>query len=399
MLSAWRMRVVLADSAAAAQAAVRAAEVQGLQFSVVLVDMQMPDMDGFRLVERISSSSSVAGAVLMLLTSAGQRGDAARCRKLGIKGYLTKPIRRSDLLDALLMTLSPANQNADERALITRHLLRESRGNLQILLAEDDALNRKFVSELLEKRGFRITAVENGRQAMEYLLKSAFDLLIMDVQMPEVDGLEAARAIRRFEVQVSSGEVTPPPESTYAAHHTRFNRIPILALTARSMKGDRERCLDAGMDGYLSKPIQIEELLRTVDNMANTNRQTTVPVPAEQSAKSVLDRSDVLARVEGDMELLREIVELFHTESAKLIARIGQALASKDSSAVERTAHSLKGSLGNLGAARAMEKALILEKIGHSGQLMKADEAFKDLEEELALLKPELEALIQETDA
>lgn len=184
------------------------------------------------------------------------------------------------------------------------------------------------------------------------------------------------------------------------AQHARYNRIPILALTARSTKEDQEKCLDAGMDRCLSKPIQIEELFGAVESLVTTIRQAiAAPASEKQSVKTILDRSEVLGRVEGDIDLLHEIINLFHDECARLMDRIGEAIDLKDAEALERAAHSLKGSLGNFGAARAVGKALALEKIGHSGELSTAVEKLKELKEELSLLNPELESLRQETSA
>ena len=243
MLERWRMKPVLAENGAQALATLRQAEESAAPFALLLADVNMPEMDGFTLVERIRRHEDLRQTTIMMLTSVGQRGDAARCRALGIAAYLIKPIGQSQLLDAILSVLGTRAQAANDPrlSLITRHSLREGQRKMRVLLAEDNAVNQKLASRLLEKRGHTVVVAGNGRQALEALERQPFDLVLMDVSMPEMDGLEATRAIRAA-------------EKTTGAH------VPIIAMTAHAMKGDRERCLDAGMDGYVSKPVQAQEL-------------------------------------------------------------------------------------------------------------------------------------------
>jgi CheY-like chemotaxis protein len=224
------------------------ARSKGQPFRLVLLDAQMPEVDGFWVAEKIKKEPDLAGAVIVMLTSAGLRGDAARCRELGIRAYLPKPIRRADLLEAIRMVLGPTVRPPESKSLVTVHTLREQRARLRILLAEDNAVNQKLAARLLEKRGHAVTVAGTGRTALESLEKQPFDLVLMDVQMPEMDGLEATVAIR--ELEKASGQ-----------------HIPIIAMTANAMKGDRERCLAAGMDAYLSKPIQVKELFATMEEV------------------------------------------------------------------------------------------------------------------------------------
>jgi len=214
-------------------------------FELLLIDAHMPDTDGFTLIEQIGQYVSASKATIIMLTSAGQRGDGARLRKLGVAAYLTKPVTESELFDAILTALGVKAEKVVSPALITRHSLREGQRKLRILLAEDNAVNQVLAVRLIEKRGHTVTVVGSGREALEALENSSFDAVLMDVQMPEMDGLEATMEIRKKEK--TSGE-----------------HIPIIAMTAYAMSGDRERCLGAGMDGYVSKPIQPEELFRTI---------------------------------------------------------------------------------------------------------------------------------------
>jgi two-component system sensor histidine kinase/response regulator len=246
MLLAWQMNPKLAESGLEALKTLERANTEGSPFPLILLDAQMPDMDGFTVVEKIKQDARLAKSVVIMLTSAGFRGDAARCRGLGIKGYLTKPIKRSDLLEAIKVVLGSQTGAEANPSVVTLHSLRESRGRLRILLAEDNRVNQLLAVRLLEKRGHEVAVAGNGEEALEALDRRAFDLVLMDVQMPEMDGLQATAAIRKREVK--SGK-----------------HIPIIAMTAHAMAGDKERCLEAGMDDYITKPIRPEQLVDVLE--------------------------------------------------------------------------------------------------------------------------------------
>ncbi len=252
MLHNWQMRPTAVDGGEKALAALKRGEAAGKPFSLVLLDAQMPSMDGFDVADRIKRNPALAGATIMMLTSAGQRGDASRCRDLGIAAYLRKPVKEAELLEAICLVMRPFAPPAASPVLVTRHSLRESRHHLQILLAEDNAVNQKLAVHLLEKRGHIVTVAGDGKQALAALQRQSFDMVLMDVQMPEMDGFETTAAIRRN-------------EKATGAH------IPIIAMTAHAMKGDMERCLSAGMDAYVSKPIQKNELLRVVESLVSND--------------------------------------------------------------------------------------------------------------------------------
>jgi CheY-like chemotaxis protein len=245
MLRRWGMQPELAAGGAEAITMLREADQSGTGFALLLVDAQMPDMDGFTLVERVRQQADLRKITIMMLTSAGQRGDAARCRELGIAAYLVKPIAQSQLLDAILNVLGTKAQPTRQAPLVTRHSLREGQRSLRVLLAEDNVVNQVLASRLLEKHGHTVVVASNGRKALDALEKENFDLVVMDVSMPEMDGFEATAAIRAREGRTGS-------------------HIPIIAMTAHAMKGDRERCLAAGMDAYVSKPIQASELFQAI---------------------------------------------------------------------------------------------------------------------------------------
>jgi CheY-like chemotaxis protein len=260
MLRRWGMRPKLAAGGDEALPMLQEADRSGAGFALLLVDVQMPEMDGFTLVERIRQQVDLRQMTIMMLTSAGQRGDAARCRELGIAAYLVKPIAQSQLLDAILNVLGRKAQAAEaagvgvggeeaqEVPLVTRHSLREAHQSLHILLAEDNVVNQVLACRLLEKHGHSVVVAGNGRKALEALDKQKFDLVVMDVSMPEMDGFEAVAAIRTREEKTGS-------------------HIPIIAMTAHAMKGDCERCLAAGMDAYISKPIQPNELIQAINTL------------------------------------------------------------------------------------------------------------------------------------
>ncbi|MGO8788290.1 MAG: response regulator, partial [Terriglobia bacterium] len=251
MLKHWFMAPELAKSGSEGLSALERTASADSPFPLILLDAQMPEMDGFSLAEIIRQNPRLAGATIMMLTSAGQRGDVARCRQLGIAVYLIKPIRQSELLEAILAALGKSPTADIPAAVITRHTLREDRRKVQILLVEDNAVNQQLAVRLLEKRGHIVTVASNGSEALALLTRTRFDVALMDVQMPVMDGFEATAAIRKAET--SSG-----------------NHLPIIAMTAHAMEGDRERCMAAGMDAYISKPIQRDELIEMVERIGDS---------------------------------------------------------------------------------------------------------------------------------
>ena len=244
MLCAWVMQPALAEDAPTALSCMEKAHDAGAPFSLVLTDANMPGTDGFTLVEEIRKHPQISNTPIMMLTSAGQRGDALRCNQLGVAAYLTKPIGETELMDAILRVLG-SNLQKKGQGLVTRHTLREAKRSLRILLAEDNEINQKLAVRLLEKRGHSVAVVNNGREALEWINREDFDVALMDVQMPDMDGFEATAEIREREKRTGK-------------------HLPIIAMTAYSMRGDRERCITAGMDGYVSKPIRQDELFREI---------------------------------------------------------------------------------------------------------------------------------------
>jgi len=257
MLTRWGMKPTAVEGGPAALQAIEVAKNAGRQFPLILLDGQMPEMDGFTLAEEIKKDPQLIGATIMMLTSAGHPGDAARCRELGISAYLLKPIRQTELFDAICQVL---NKSAPQEAppLVTRHTLMEERNRICILLAEDNAVNQTLAVRLLEKRGYSVTVAADGQIALDEFQRGKFDLVLMDIQMPGMDGFQATAAIRETEKRTG-------------AH------IPIVAMTAHSLKEDEQRCLAAGMDGYVSKPIRTSELFGTIERALADRHGTETP--------------------------------------------------------------------------------------------------------------------------
>jgi CheY-like chemotaxis protein len=249
MTASWGLNPTLAGSADEAMSALESAWGSGQGFDLMLLDCSMPAKSGFVLAKEIKGRQEGKDLKIIMLTSLGEKGDAARCKELGISGYLVKPVRHSELLEALGMALGVKEISSEQ--VITRHLIRDAKRRLNILLAEDNLINQRLAVRLLEKRGHKVTAVNNGCEVMEAIKREAFDLVLMDVQMPEMDGLEASRKIREREAKTGG-------------------HLPIIALTAHAMKGDREMCLEAGMDDYVAKPLKPEELFSAIERFAAT---------------------------------------------------------------------------------------------------------------------------------
>jgi signal transduction histidine kinase/CheY-like chemotaxis protein len=263
MLLRWEMKFTSAQNGTEALRKLSEAEEAGQPFALILTDMHMPEMDGFELIERIRHSSS-SPATIMMLTSAGHRGDAARCQELGVAAYLLKPIRQSELREAIARVLG-AREQKGAIPLITRYSLQDARepsSSLRILLAEDNPVNQRLACRLLEKRGHSVVVAANGLEALEALEKERFNLVFMDLQMPVMDGFEATAAIRKKEVATGT-------------------HLAVIALTAHAMKGDREKCLESGMDDYLTKPIRTQDLDQLLENYVARRTETAeAPEPA-----------------------------------------------------------------------------------------------------------------------
>jgi PAS domain S-box-containing protein len=390
ILSKWNMKPTLAPSGKTALEVLEQAQLQGTRFDLILLDVMMPEMDGFETAARIRSRFDFYQSVIMILTSVGQRGDAARCRELGISAYLTKPIKQIELFDAILIVLALRNQDAEHRNLITRHSLRRtpsepavgSSKSLHILLAEDNVVNQKVATKILANWGHSIVVASNGKEAVDACEKERFDLIFMDVQMPDLDGFEATQIIR-------------------AGEKDGGWRLPIVAMTAHAMKGDKEKCLAAGMDDYVSKPINRDELFSVIEKFAKGGEATGNSTPLsskddEAFTSGVFDIAGALEIAGGDKAFLKELADLFLENFPGYVAKIQEAISMEDSGALEGAAHDLKGSVGNFAAKRAYNAAYQLEVIGNKGTLADADQLLSELMEELSSLECAIKSALPE---
>ncbi len=356
----WGMRPTLATSGHAALAAVEEAQQKGNPFRVILTDACMPSMDGFELAQKIQNEPRLGIPTILMLTSAGQPGEASRCRQLGIAAYLLKPVLRDDLQAAVLAVLGYRRaETAATPPLVTRHSLREAPRKLRILVVEDNAVNQTLVVRVLEKMGHTSVVALNGKEALSLATTQHFDLIFMDIQMPEMDGLAATRAIREYE-------------------RPRDLHVPIHAMTAHAMKGDRERCLEAGMDGYVPKPVRFSDIEEILSSVAEESADNARPAWGKEEA---------LARLEGDEGLLQELCQIFLRESPNLVERIRNAILESDSRRAERAAHSLRGELSYLCAPGAVRTAERLEEMARGNDLSRAAETLSTLEQQLAALR------------
>jgi two-component system sensor histidine kinase/response regulator len=336
-LGKWGLSTTAVDSGSAAIAAFTAAQNSGQPFDLVILDGQMPVCDGFETAQRLNAVAGAVAPTIMMVTSADQLGDAARCRALGIDSYLVKPVRQSALRQAIARALTPASTvRQPARPAPAKDAQRPSR---RILLAEDNAVNQRVASGILEKAGHSVTIASNGRAALQALDRSAFDLVLMDMQMPEMGGAEAMGEIR-------------------ARERSNGQHLPIIALTAHAMKGDREICLAAGADGYVAKPLSSRELLDLIDQLTPRNAATATPDDK---------RRQLLASVDDDHALARDLVGLFSREAPGQLADLRAAIARGDMPSVADGAHGLRGSATNFGNDPLLDTLTDLEAAAARG--------------------------------
>ncbi len=381
-LRKWGMRPALVSSAADAVTELALAAAAQHPYPLVLLDAMMPGTDGFSLAAKIKATPNLANSVIMMLSSADQVADAARCRELGISVYLTKPIRQSELLDAVMSALGNARTGNKFSTSSAPEPVFKAVRPLRILLAEDNPVNQRLAVRVLEKWGHTLLVAGNGRKAVETWEKEreTLDLILMDVQMPEMSGLEATVAIREREKALGS-------------------RTRIIAMTAHAMEGDREKCLSSGMDHYVTKPIDQKKLFEAIESQAGSRPASEPVAMSETKQEFVFDPNVVLKRVDDDRDLLKEIVGLFFDDTPSLLTEISNAITRGDSNALERASHTLKGSVGNFGARHAFDLAFNLEQMGRNGDFARAREIFEQLQQQVARLGPALESLLKEKAA
>jgi len=367
VLAAEGIAIQEAAGAEPAFAALRARQAEGTPFDLAIIDAQMPDHDGFELAAWVRVDPALAGVRLCMLTSAGQRGDAQRCRELGIEGYLTKPIARFDLLEAVSLILG-SGKPAGVADVVTRHTVRESRRQLKLLLAEDNPTNQEVAGAMLRKRGHRVDIVGNGREAVAAVARERYDVVLMDIQMPELDGLEATRAIRAS------------PSGT---------GLRIVAITAHASAADKERCLAAGMDDYLSKPFKARDLFATVEGGAEpATPSTTAGESATRTDPVDLAGFRESLRQAGVEESVGEILKAFAADAPRRLDALKKAVKASDPRAIERAAHAFRSPAATIGAHRL---AALLQAVEVAAKEGSAERAGTKLEE----VRAEIEAVLR----
>jgi signal transduction histidine kinase/DNA-binding response OmpR family regulator/HPt (histidine-containing phosphotransfer) domain-containing protein len=379
MIESWRMRSTIVQSNRMAIDLLSRSKNGRSRFDFILVDAQMAGESGFSLAEYIVKCTEFP-LPIMMLTSVAQGEGVERCSALGLSVYVVKPVSESDLFDAMMSIRGAQSESVLEVSADNQ----QTAGRLHILVAEDNSVNQEVAQLMLQKRGYSVTIASNGREAVKLIAESAqFDIILMDIQMPEMDGFHATAAIREIE---SKGK----------------RRTPIVAMTAHAMKGDRERCLEAGMDGYVSKPVQSKVLYETIEAMtrpagpAESLSHPPVAPVTTSVARDVVNLDEILDRLGGNVGLLQSIVSLFFEDCPGQMASIQAAIKANDADALAMTAHTLKGSLLALSAERASAAVLELEKMGRESRFRGAAELFAILESEVAAVGNELEKIVRE---
>ncbi len=382
LLHSWGCVTEETSEATSALAALEKAHAAGTLFDVALVDMQMPGIDGLELGRRIAADARFAPVALIMLTSRAMRGDSKQAKQAGFEAYLTKPVRSAQLYETLSLVLGVHRQAVKQAPLITRHVVQEiRRHSVRILLAEDNPTNQKVATLILKKYGYQVTTVSNGAAAVEAISCEPFHVVLMDVQMPVMDGYAAAAAIRTLEM----GTV----------RHTR-----IIAMTAHAMAGDRQRCIEAGMDDYVAKPIVPEMLIAAIERQlenqdVSVEQREDAPTPEAvvSGSNPVFVRESLLERLGGEESMVAEILKLYVEDAPLQLTRIRQGIEQENFEEVHLCAHSLKGASANVGAEAMREACLRLESAAKSGGSSELMECLVAAEERFTLLRSHLENL------
>jgi len=376
LLTNWGMSPTVVEDPAQALATMRQRVHSGRPIRLVITDAHMPGMDGFELAQRIKQDKELSGAIIMMLTSGDSQNNEIRCRRLAIAACLVKPIKQSELLEAILTAMGVVSDESEVKPAVEGP---PTERPLTILLAEDSFVNQRLVVGVLTKYGHHIDIAENGRRAYELWFRGRYDLVLMDVQMPEMDGLEAAQIIR--------------------AHEQRTGRhTPIIAMTAHAMKGDRERCLEAGMDDYVAKPVRRRELVDTIHRVIGqpveeSPQETESETERASSAPGLVNWETAREIAEGNQPLLRNLAKLFLEESADQLTRMHNAIDDGDPAAIQRAARSLKNQLCIFGAAVAEHLAVHIENSAGDGNVNVAN-AFSKLQNQVERIQGELRTFL-----
>src|SRR6266516_374912 len=356
MLATEGIKVDEASTAGEGHEAIRGAAKKRAPYDLAILDVQMPDMDGFQLATSVRADRGLARTRLLMLTSAGQRGDGERCRELDIRGYLTKPLSRADLLEALGTVLAGPEETATPEV-VTRHTIAESRRSVRVLLAEDNPVNQQVAVAMLVKRGHEVHLAANGREAVDAVTHRDYDVVLMDIQMPEMDGFEATHAIRAL---------------------PRGKALPIIGLTAHALSGERERCLSHGMTDYLAKPFKAHELFALVEGTAET-KPAALPPLATLAPPVDLEGFRATLREAGAESALYSIIDTFVRQAPDRLAGLATAVASGTGDDIVKAAHVYRGAAATIGARELAELLERVETSARAGEIEKAKEAFESV--------------------
>ncbi|HZH98528.1 MAG TPA: response regulator [Fimbriimonadaceae bacterium] len=382
------MKNGIAEGGQRALEMLHAAAGRGEPYDLAILDMQMPEMDGLELARKIKADPSISSTKLIMLSSIWQLNEGEGARQAGMEAYLTKPVKHSQLYEALATVMGiPEEAGArEDRQLITRHSLEDARARsrVRVLVAEDNQVNQKVAVKILERLGYRADVAANGLEAVEALSRISYSAVLMDVQMPEMDGYRATAEIRRR-------------QKSEKAPHT-----PIIAMTANAMQGDRQRALEEGMDDYISKPVKPEVLGAVLERWISRDEEEkpgatpalelsdTSPTPDVSVDYSVLESLREL-QGEGEPDILEELVGIFLEDAPSQLETLKEAAEKGDTQSIERLAHTLKGSCGNMGAVRMEALYSELENMGRSESLLDAPARISRLEEELGRVRAAFE--------
>ncbi len=391
-LRSWGMDPKLVSDETNAWQGLEGAIAKGELFDLVLIDSDLVKSDGFDLAQRVQNNAVLKCAVVMMIISLDRKSDAQRCQDLELAGYVLKPIRNTDLLDQIISALNIPIPEILLQAPVGREISGTTLKPLRILLAEDSAVNQEVAVRLLSKHGHDVFVADDGLKAIEAINSQEFDLILMDIQMPRMGGFEATAKIREQEI----------PDQ----------RIPIIAMTAHALQGDRDRCLDAGMDGYVSKPVSADTLMGEISRLINPDDSlphaqdpthsssetfTSITPPPSETDQLIFDKEATLKHLDGDSELLSELAAVFLKEWPNQQRTLHSALEATEYEVLERTAHAVKGALSNFHAKLAEQAAFSLEVAANEQNQTAARDALDQLQQVMMQLEPRLKSLTTET--